>query len=150
MGDRRKNLEMAADLIKKEIGKIIKSSSLYETEAWGKNDQPAFYNQIHFVESPLTAHEIMKAILDIEKEMGRIRTTKNAARIIDIDILFFNHEVINERNLIIPHAEISRRRFVLMPLQEITPDFMHPVFHQTVSALLQVCQDPLQVKRLES
>jgi 2-amino-4-hydroxy-6-hydroxymethyldihydropteridine diphosphokinase len=86
MGNRKKNLEKASIFINEKIGKIIESSSIYETEAWGNNDQPSFYNQVHIIESKLPAEKIMSKILQIEKQMGRIRTIKNAARIIDIDI----------------------------------------------------------------
>jgi 2-amino-4-hydroxy-6-hydroxymethyldihydropteridine diphosphokinase len=150
IGDRKNNLEKAAGLIEKEIGKIIQSSKIYETEAWGNNDQPAFYNQVHIVKSPSSAEEIINKILQIEKQMGRIRTFKNAARIIDIDILFFNDEIIKHPHLIIPHTEISNRRFVLMPLNELSPGLVHPVLNKSIKELLSTCQDPLQVTPLAS
>ena len=95
IGNRKKNLEAAATLIRDQIGIIVKSSKIYETDAWGITDQPAFYNQVHIVESNFSAKEILNKILNIEEKMGRVRTVKNAARIIDIDILFFNNEIIN-------------------------------------------------------
>jgi len=150
IGDRRKNLETAAAFIKERIGKIIKHSSIYETEAWGNNDQSAFYNQVFFLESDFSAEQTMEEILKIEKEMGRVRTTKNAARIIDIDILFFNDEIINSPNLIVPHKEISNRRFVLMPLNELAPTHIHPVLKKNMEELLSSCKDPLKVTRLKS
>src|SRR5690348_8562596 len=94
IGDRKKNVETAAALIQKEIGSIVRSSKIYETEAWGITNQASFYNQVLFIESKFSAKEILQKILKIEEEMGRVRTIKNAARIIDIDILFFNDEVI--------------------------------------------------------
>ncbi len=145
IGDRKKNLQKAAMLIEKNIGKIIESSSIYETEAWGNNNQPAFYNQVHIIESKFSAQQIMNKILQIEKQMGRIRTIKNAARIIDIDILFFNDEIINLPNLIVPHMEINNRRFVLMPLNELAPDLIHPVLKQSIHELLSSCKDTLKV-----
>lgn len=150
IGYRENNLRTAAELIQNRIGKIIQSSAIYETEAWGNKDQPAFYNQVHIVESTFSAEEIMKKILAIEKQMGRIRTIKNAARIIDIDILFFNEEIINSPNLIIPHIEISNRRFVLMPLSELSPDFVHPVLNKSIKDLLSACRDPLEVVPLNA
>jgi 2-amino-4-hydroxy-6-hydroxymethyldihydropteridine diphosphokinase len=149
IGDRKKNLELAASSIEKNIGHIVKSSSIYETEAWGNTDQDSFYNQIHIVKSQLSAKEVLCKILQIEKEMGRIRTIKNAARIIDIDILFFNNEIINNSILTIPHKEINNRRFVLMPLQELAPDLIHPVLKMSISKLLSISKDPLSVTRLE-
>src|SRR5665647_762018 len=135
IGDRKKNMQKAVSLIEQNIGQIAHSSSIYETEAWGNNDQPAFYNQVHIIESKLSAEKIMSKILQIEKQMGRIRTIKNAARIIDIDILFFNDEIINKPDLIVPHAEISNRRFVLMPLNELNPNFIHPVLQKSIHEL---------------
>ena len=145
IGDRKKNLETAAVLIEERVGKIIKSSKIYETEAWGITNQPAFYNQVLEIESKFSAREILIAILKIEAEMGRKRTVKNAARIIDIDILLFNDDTVNEQNLVIPHPEISNRRFVLLPLNEIAPHTIHPVFKKTIHQLLSESKDRLKV-----
>ena len=145
IADRKKNLETAAALIKERVGKIIKHSKIYETEAWGIRDQPAFYNQVLVIESKFSAREILTAILKIEEEMGRKRTVKNAARIIDIDILFFNDDIVNEQNLVIPHPEIGNRRFVLSPLNEIAPQMIHPVSKKTIQQLLSESKDQLNV-----
>jgi len=143
IGDRKGNLEAAAALIQKQIGKIIRLSAMYETEAWGITNQPAFYNQVLEIDTLLSAREVLHLILKIEEEMGRKRTIKNAARIIDIDILFFNNEIINEHNLIIPHPEIANRRFVLLPLLELDPTKLHPSLHKTVQELLAETKDKL-------
>ena len=148
LGNRKKNLQTAATLIDEQVGTIIQSSKIYETEPWGLTDQPAFYNQVHLVKSKLDAETIIDTILKIEKKMGRVRTIKNAARIIDIDILFFNEEIINEPNLVIPHREIPNRRFVLMPLNEIAPLLIHPVLKKNISELLSTCKDQLKVAPL--
>ena len=145
IGDRKKNLENAAALIYERIGTVVKSSKIYETEAWGITDQPAFYNQVLVVESNFSAKEVLSKILQIEEEMGRKRTIKNAARIIDIDILFFNEEIVNEQNLVIPHPQISNRRFVLLPLSELAPQMVHPVFKKTIHQLLLQTKDQLKV-----
>jgi len=150
IGNRKKNLDTAAALIEKHIGHIIQSSKIYETDAWGITNQPTFYNQVLIVESKFTAQKVIQTILKIEEEMGRVRTIKNAARIIDIDILFFNDETVNEQNLIIPHQEIANRRFVLMPLDELAPKMIHPVLKKSVEELLSVCKDPLKVAPLQS
>ena len=126
IGERLINLEKAQKYLEDKIGKIERSSLIYETAAWGNNDQPDFYNQVHVIRTKLTAEEIMQNILKIEEKMGRIRTFKNAARLIDIDILFFNKEIINNPGLIIPHTEIANRRFVLEPLNELSPHMIHP------------------------
>ena len=145
LGNRKKNLQTAATFIDEQVGTIIQSSKIYETEPWGLSDQPAFYNQVHLVKSKLGAQTIIDTILEIEEKMGRVRTIKNAARIIDIDILFFNEEIIDEPNLIIPHREIANRRFVLMPLNEIAPLMIHPVVKKNISELLSECKDQLKV-----
>jgi len=145
IGDKQKNLETASALINERVGGIIKSSKIYETEAWGITEQPAFYNQVHMIKSDFSAEEILDKILDIEEEMGRKRTIKNAARIIDIDILFFNEEIVNEQNLVIPHPQISNRRFVLLPLNELVPEMIHPVFKKSIAQLLLQTNDQLKV-----
>lgn len=150
IGDRRNNLEVALCWLQKEIGEVIRSSAIYETEAWGKNDQFDFYNQVHIINTQLSANEAMQSILDIEEKMGRVRTIKNAARIIDIDILFFNREIINVTGLTVPHAEIANRRFVLVPLDELSSGFVHPVLHKTIHELLSTCKDMLTVKRVHT
>ncbi len=148
LGDRPENLERALICVKKEIGQVFQSSMIYETEAWGNENQPDFYNQVHIINTTFSAAETMTKILAIEEEMGRIRTTKNAARIIDIDILFFNKEIINEPGLTIPHPEIANRRFALEPLNELAPKFIHPVLHKTIHDLLSTCEDRLEVTRV--
>ena len=150
LGNRKKNLQTAATFIDEQVGAIIQSSKIYETEPWGLTDQPAFYNQVHLVKSKLNAQTIIDTILKIEEKMGRVRTIKNAARIIDIDILFFNEEIINEPNLVVPHREIPNRRFVLMPLNEIAPLMIHPVLKKNISELLSTCKDQLKVAPLST
>lgn len=144
IGDRKRNLETAAALIQKQIGKIMRLSAIYETEAWGITNQPAFYNQVLEIETLLSAREVLDLILKIEEQMGRKRSIKNAARNIDIDILFFNNEIINERNLTIPHPEIINRRFVLLPLLELEPEKIHPVLHKSIQELLSETKDKLE------
>ena len=124
------------------------SSNLYATAAWGNTSQPDFLNQVIKIATHLAAAETLAIILSIEKNMGRIRTTKNAPRIIDIDILFFNNEIINQSDLIVPHPEIQNRRFVLTPLQEIAPQMIHPVLNKTIEQLLSQCPDQLAVKKI--
>ncbi len=145
IGNRKKNLETAAALIEKRVGEIVNHSKIYETEAWGITDQPSFYNQVLLIESKFSAKEVLDLILNIETEMGRKRTVKNAARIIDIDILFFNNSIVNEQNLIIPHPEIANRKFVLLPLNEIAPQMVHPVLRKTIKDLLFENGDQLKV-----
>ena len=146
IGDRINNLSAAKTLIEQKIGKVYKHSSLYQTVAWGNNDQPDFLNQVILIKTKFSASKTMKIILTIENDMGRIRTIKNAPRIIDIDILFFNEAIINTPNLTIPHPEIANRKFVLIPLSQISPDLKHPVLNKSVIELLNLCKDNLAVK----
>lgn len=147
MGNSRQKLLQAQRHIAKQIGSISRSSAFYTTAAWGKTNQPDFLNQVVVVETNLTAATTMQTILSIEKKMGRIRTKKNAPRIIDIDILFFNKEIIKEEALNIPHPQIQNRRFVLILLNELSAKFIHPVLKKTIHHLLRVCTDKLAVKK---
>ena len=144
--NRLNNLKKARELLQQDVGEIIECSGIYETAAWGNIAQPVFLNQVLLIETILSAEETMHKILFIEKKMGRIRTQKNASRMIDIDILFFNKEVIKTRNLTIPHPEIQNRNFVLHPLKELIPGFEHPVLHRTIHELFLECSDTLAVK----
>ncbi len=148
LGKRIENLVVAKSFIEKDIGKIIKASSVYETAAWGITEQPDFLNQVLLIKTKLAAEKMMGLIHSIENKMGRIRSQKNASRTIDIDILFFNDEIINRTNLTIPHPEIQNRRFALVPLNEIASGMVHPVFRQSIKNLLSTTNDKLEVKPL--
>jgi 2-amino-4-hydroxy-6-hydroxymethyldihydropteridine diphosphokinase len=147
MGDSRQKILQAIKLIEKKIGKLSRQSNLYQTAAWGKTDQSDFLNKVIIVETDLNAEKLMQTILSIEEKLGRVRTIKNAARTIDIDILFFNKEIIQQKNLVIPHPEIQNRRFVLIPLNELSPNLKHPVLQKNIHQLLKECKDKLNVKK---
>lgn len=147
MGDSKKQLDKACAHIAKKVGPIIRTSALYQTAAWGNTDQPDFLNQVIIIETRFNAEQCLRSILEIEKIMGRIRTVKNAPRIIDIDILFFNKDIINAPELKVPHPEIPNRRFVLTPLNELSPSFIHPILQKNIHTLLKVCKDELNVKK---
>jgi 2-amino-4-hydroxy-6-hydroxymethyldihydropteridine diphosphokinase len=147
IGKSEEQLSLAISHIEKNIGKIYAASAVYQTAAWGKTDQPDFLNQVIIVETSLPAEETLSAILSIEEKMGRIRTEKNAPRIIDIDILFFNEAIISEKHLTVPHPEIQNRMFVLVPLNELSPNYIHPLLNKTVHQLLEECRDVLNVKK---
>ncbi len=148
IGDAVGNVNTASKAIQQHCGSILKSSSLYETAAWGNTNQQSFINQVLFIKTALTANELLQAILQLEQQMGRVRTEKYAARIIDIDILFFNKDILNESHLVIPHPEMIHRRFVLVPLAEIVPQKIHPVYKKSIHMLLKECTDPLAVTLL--
>lgn len=148
LGDRQQNLAIARDHINEQCGTVTTASSLYETAAWGNTDQPPFLNQALEISTSLNARQLIRHILKIEKLMGRIRKEKYGPRIIDIDILLFNNERHNYQFLKLPHPEMQNRRFALLPLAEIAPDILHPVFNKTITELLNECKDELQVSRI--
>lgn len=137
--------EQTFQLLEQQVGTITQYSPLFETAAWGKTDQPNFLNQAVELTVALTATEVLQYILKIELLLGRQRTEHWGQRIIDIDILFFNKEIINTKQLIVPHPEVQNRRFALVPLQAIAPGLWHPVLHRSVDQLLQDCPDQLAV-----
>ena len=150
VGNRQQFLHESSLLIEAACGKIIHRSALYETAAWGKTDQAAFLNQALELLTPFTAAALMKELLAIEKKTGRERLEKYGPRTIDIDILLFNQDIINTKLLTIPHLQMANRRFVLQPLNEIAATYMHPVLHKTIHQLLQLCPDPLPVKKFSA
>lgn len=145
MGDRLQNLHQAIALLSAACGPVIQQSAVYETAAWGKTDQAAFLNQALLLTTSLTPQALITTILSVEEQLGRRRMEKNGPRVIDIDIIFYNDMIIHEPNLTIPHPQLQNRRFVLVPLQEIAPDYVHPVLHKTIDELLKVCKDELAV-----
>ena len=149
IGDRLMNLQQACGKIEKEAGKVLKKSAIYETAAWGLTAQNPFLNQVLLISTTLAAGELLQTLLHIEQQSGRKRTVKMGPRIIDIDILFYNNEIISTPDLTVPHPQIANRRFVLTPLNEIAPDFVHPVLQTTIGKLLAICPDKLEVKEYE-
>jgi 2-amino-4-hydroxy-6-hydroxymethyldihydropteridine diphosphokinase len=149
LGDRTANLAAALRRIAAEAGTIVASSAIYETEAWGKTNQPAFLNQAVIVDTSLAPQALLDLLLHIEKEIGRVRYQKWDARLIDIDIIFIDQLVQQDPVLTLPHPFFQDRRFALTPMAEIAGDFVHPVFHQTVDALLEACPDPLAARKLD-
>lgn len=149
VGQRDQELAHAAKLLEERCGKIIDRSDIFETDAWGITDQNTFFNQALVLETRLTAKDLIKEILYIESLMGRERKEKFGPRIIDIDIIFFNHLIISEPGLVVPHPELAKRRFVLEPLNQVIPAYIHPVLYKTVQQLLAECNDPLNVTKLQ-
>ena len=150
IGDRMSCINQAISLIDKHIGKITASSSLYETAAWGEENQAAFLNRVVCADTNKQAEEVMSTVLEIENKLGRIRNGKWQQRKIDIDILFYENEIIEQENLKIPHPHLHQRRFTLVPLVEVLPDFIHPKVNKTSTELLKKCEDTLSVKVFES
>ncbi|REJ81779.1 MAG: 2-amino-4-hydroxy-6-hydroxymethyldihydropteridine diphosphokinase [Bacteroidetes bacterium] len=144
LGRRIANISTAIHQIETLLGKVLKKSSVYETAAWGNTEQPDFLNQVIQVETGKNPTECLEILLQIEAGMGRIRNLKWEPRIIDIDILFYDSEIINLDHLKIPHPELHRRKFVLIPLAEILPEFVHPQSLKTANEMLAEVSDPLQ------
>ena len=131
------------------VGRVTNKSRLYETQAWGVTNQSDFINQALAVETSLNPQKLLEQILKIENEMGRERTTKWAERTIDIDILLYDNFVVNEPNLVIPHPELPKRNFALIPLMEIAGEFEHPVLLLTIEDIYMDSKDPLDVFMLD-
>jgi 2-amino-4-hydroxy-6-hydroxymethyldihydropteridine diphosphokinase len=148
MGDRKGFLAAACAEIETNCGKLLQQSSLYDTAAWGNEDQGAFLNQALELETPLAAETLLQTILGIEERLGRKRELRYGPRIIDIDILFFNEDTIVKEGLTVPHPQVQNRRFALVPLNEIAPELMHPILKKTISQLLTECPDSLDVHKI--
>ena len=119
MGDRMANLSSAKDKLGLQCGTIIASSSLFETEPWGYKEQPAFLNQALLLSTTFSAEKLLEEILKIENSLGRKRDIPLGPRSIDIDIIYFNNDIIHTTNVTIPHPHIANRKFVLAPLTEL-------------------------------
>ena len=148
IGDRKLHLQNAMDLLNKYCGKILRTSAVYETDAWGNESQESFYNQVLEIETEMQPETLLNKILEIEKDLGRVRNKKYDPRIIDIDILFIDDLIINNENLKVPHPHIAKRKFVLAPLNELIPEFVHPVLQKKISVLLRKCSDALNVQKI--
>ena len=135
-------LQEAEQKVSVAVGKILQSSSVYESEPWGFQASQSFLNRVAIVETVLSAQEVLKKVLAIETEMGRKRLNKGfSSRQIDIDILYFNEMRIEETTLTVPHPGIPDRRFVLAPLAEIAANFIHPALKVSNADLLKQCMD---------
>lgn len=134
LGDRQKQLQTAISELE-QFGSVKAQSSIHETEPYGYKDQGKFLNMCLEMETELSALELIFRLQEIEHKMGRVREIKNGPRTIDLDILFFNDEIIDQQNLRIPHPQLHKRRFVLDPLTEIAPDYIHPILNQPINSL---------------
>jgi 2-amino-4-hydroxy-6-hydroxymethyldihydropteridine diphosphokinase len=146
LGNREENLSLAVHLLGQQAGTVINKSLIYETAAWGITDQASFLNQALEMTTYHDPETFLQLLLSIEKQMGRNRKEKNGPRIIDIDILFFGNAIISLPLLKVPHPELENRRFALVPMKEIAPQFIHPVLKKTVNELLNDCPDKLDVR----
>ncbi len=134
LGDRKQTIEKAYQLLEQRIGRLTKKSSFFETEPWGFASDNLFINSVACFTTRRTCQDVLEEINDIEYVLGRKRSGEAGyqSRTIDIDILFFNDEVIESKDLIVPHPLLHKRNFVLQPLKEILSDFVHPVLGKRV------------------
>lgn len=141
-GNRLLNIENCLQLIHQEVGTVIKISKLYETPSWGF-DSDAFYNCALVLHTFLSANSILTKILEIEKQLGRVRNSisEYQSRIIDIDLIAFNEEIIESENLQVPHPLMQNRNFVLLPMLDLNLNWMHPIFHKKIAELLEISPD---------
>lgn len=148
LGDRLLVMESARGLISKKVGRISMESSIYETAPWGITDQPTFLNQVIRIETTLAPEEVLRNILDIEHELGRVRYERWGARVIDIDLLYYQDLILDTARLTLPHPRLQDRLFTLIPLTEIAPDFINPLLGETSTALLAKCTDKGLVSKI--
>ena len=147
VGDRKANFLVAITYLS-GLGTITMTSSLFETKAWGKTDQPDFLNQVVAVETFLTPQKLLHGILEIERQMGRQRIGHWGPRLIDIDILLIGDRIVNTPELTVPHSHLVFRRFALAPLAEIAGGVIHPETGISIQNHLDTCPDTLTVNRI--
>lgn len=152
MGDKNEIFAQACLLINNRCGQIVAVSSAYESEPWGFEAEEWFLNRLIVVETDLEPEEMLRQLLEIEKELGRVRHPEAegyTSRTADLDILYFGNRITVSDNLIVPHPRLHQRRFALVPLCELVPDFVHPVFHLTQAELLERCPDDSTVNKMD-
>ncbi|NFP91327.1 2-amino-4-hydroxy-6-hydroxymethyldihydropteridine diphosphokinase [Clostridium sporogenes] len=135
IGEKESYIKRALEKIEKRGIKIIKVSPIYETEPYGVLDQDSFLNGVVKIETNLTPENLIEVLLDIEKQLDRVRERRWGPRTIDLDIIFYDDLIINEKDLIIPHKDMENREFVLKPLCDIDENFIHPVLKKSVKQL---------------
>jgi 2-amino-4-hydroxy-6-hydroxymethyldihydropteridine diphosphokinase len=151
LGDRESVLKQAIQHITANIGNVDAQSSIYETEPWGNTNQPGFLNMALKVSTLLPATQVLEQALAIEQHLGRLRLERWGSRIIDIDIIFYNADIVQVKDqLTIPHPEMQNRKFVLEPLCEIAPDFVHPILKKNIKELYETLNDISAVKRFNA
>ncbi|MCT4614408.1 MAG: 2-amino-4-hydroxy-6-hydroxymethyldihydropteridine diphosphokinase [Marinifilaceae bacterium] len=148
--DRNGILTQSIAMIDREIGKVCSESSIYETDAWGFDCNDKFLNKVVVINTDFTPHEVLSKAQAIENRLGRIRKkdARYSSRTIDIDILFYDNEIINTKDLQIPHPRIQERNFALIPLLELDRNYLHPTLKKSIEQLLTECKDSLDVRKI--
>ena len=147
LGDGYALFQQATDLLEKEVGKRIMHSSIYKSPPWGFEHDNDFLNQVLVLETNYDPEKVLIICLSIEEKMGRVRSSKKEyePRTIDIDLLFMEDKILAAKDLSLPHPRLHLRKFVLLPLVELMPDFIHPTLHKSVQELLTLCKDKSEV-----
>lgn len=146
VGDRQANLEQAIQEIEHRIGTVLKASARYETTPWGFEKQDLFLNQALVIATKLSPPEVLAVALVIQDKHAVVKSQKYGPRMLDIDIIFYENKVIRSRKLTLPHPRMHKRNFVLIPLDEIAGDIVHPIFNKTVHELALACTDRGEVR----
>ena len=149
LGKRFEQMQSAFQEIERQIGRVIRYSSLYETTAWGGQGGPDYLNQVVLVETKLAPIMVLEKINKIEKQLGRTRELKWESRLIDIDILYYGDSIIESLHLTVPHPYLHLRKFTLVPLVEIAPNLIHPLLRKSSKTLLEDLKDDSEVRKLE-
>jgi len=149
LGDKQLIFSEARAMLSQQVGTITNQSAIYETEPWGFESTDIFWNQAIEISTDLSPEEVLPQTQQIEQALGRIRKANQYnSRTIDIDILFYDDQIIQTKNLVVPHPRIQERKFALAPLSEINPELIHPIFLKNIQQLLEECTDPLKVEKV--
>ena len=148
LGNRAANLRDAIRGVERAVGPVAEASAWYETAAWGVQEQPSFYNQVIRVNTSLSHEPLLLILQTLEQQLGKVKVGHWRERLIDLDILYYGYRRVRTPFLTLPHPEIPNRRFTLVPLCEIAPQFIHPVLGKTQQQLLDACKDTLEVRKI--
>ncbi len=152
MGDKNEIFAQACLFINNRCGRIVAVSSAYESEPWGFEAEEWFLNRLITVETELEPEEMMQQLLGIEAELGRVRhpeTDGYTSRTADLDILYYGSRIVVTGSLVVPHPRLHQRRFALLPMCEMVPQFVHPAFKLTQTELLERCPDTSEVRKID-
>ena len=149
LGNKQQVFSEARERLARQLGPITTQSAIYETEPWGFESDDMFCNQVLEISTGLSPEDVLANSQQIEQELGRIRKANQYdSRIIDIDILFYDNLIIQTEKLVVPHPRIQERKFALVPLCEIAPELIHPLFLKSIKQILAECTDPLKVEKV--